>query len=387
MGKEDESKTAFKTHQGHYQFRVMPFGLTNAPATFQCAMNSILASFLRKFALVFIDDILIYSASWDNHLNHIRMVLEKLREHHFFLKMSKCCFGKTELSYLGHIISQNGVATDPSKTEDMINWPRPSNVTELRVFLGLTGYYRKFVSKYGLLAKPLTKLLQKNQFLWSEEAEHAFVTLKQAMVSTPVLALPQFDKPFVLDTDACDEGIGAVLMQEERPIANLSKALGEKNKTLSIYEKEFLALMLAVDRWRQYLQHAEFIIRTDHKALSFLEDQQLQSHLQRKAMAKLMGLQFRIIYRKGKENVAADALSRVGHLMVVQTISEVQPMWLQEVLNSYTTDEVALNLLARLAVHSPDEHGFSLIGHYQKGCSDLYWQQLCSSHKVDFCLA
>jgi hypothetical protein len=215
----------------------MPFGLTNAPATFQCAMNSILASFLRKFALVFIDDILIYSASWDNHLNHIRMVLEKLREHHFFLKMSKCCFGKTELSYLGHIISQNGVATDPSKTEDMINWPRPSNVTELRVFLGLTGYYRKFVSKYGLLAKPLTKLLQKNQFLWSEEAEHAFVTLKQAMVSTPVLALPQFDKPFVVDTDACDEGIEAVLMQEERPIANLSKTLGEKNKTLSIYER------------------------------------------------------------------------------------------------------------------------------------------------------
>jgi hypothetical protein len=173
MGAADEFKTDFKTHFGHYQFRVMPFGLTNAPASFQCAMNSILAPFLRKFVMVllskkvcdgFIDDILIYNPSWDQHLEHIRLVLAKLREHQFYVKQSKCCFGKTELSYLGHIISQHGVASDPSKIVAMENWPTPTNVTKLHGFLGLTGYYRKFVSKYGILAKLLTRLLQKKQF-------------------------------------------------------------------------------------------------------------------------------------------------------------------------------------------------------------------------------
>lgn len=129
MGETDEFKTAFKTHQGHYQFRVMPFGLTNAPATFQCAMNSVLALFLHKFVLVFIDDILIYSASWADHLQHLRLVFEKLKEHKFFLKKSKCVFGKVELLYLGHIISQKGLSTDPSKTEVMKKWPTPTSVT------------------------------------------------------------------------------------------------------------------------------------------------------------------------------------------------------------------------------------------------------------------
>jgi hypothetical protein len=182
---------------------------------------------------------------------------------------------------VGHIISQHGVATDPSKTVAMENWPTPTNITELRGFLGLTGYYRKFVSKYGILAKPLTRLLQKKQFAWSKEAETAFIALKKAMVTTLVLALPQFDKPFIIETDVCDEGVGAVLMQFDKPIAYLSKALREKNRALSIYEKEFLALMLAVDKWKQYLQHSEFIIKTNHRALSFLEDQTLHSDYQR----------------------------------------------------------------------------------------------------------
>lgn len=145
------------------------------------------------------------------------------------------------------------------------------------------------------------------------------------MVSTPVLALPDFSQPFVVEADARDSGIGAVLMQNDRPIAFLSKALSETHKSLSIYEKEFLALIMAVERWRQYLRRQQFTIRTDHKSRHFLEDQTLHSELQRKGMTRLMGLQFKIVYRKGKENVAADTLSRVGHLMVVQSISEVQP--------------------------------------------------------------
>jgi hypothetical protein len=287
--------------------------------------------------MVFLDDILVHSSCLAEHLGHLRLVFTKLREHQFFLKKKKkCSFVQPELQYLGHVISREGVATDSSKTATMLAWPIPQNITELWGFLGLTGYYRKFVKGYGVLAKPLTKLLQKqNKFSWGEEAQQAFEALKQAMTTTPVLALPRFDIPFIVETDACDIGMGAVLMQEGRPIAFLSKALGEKNKHLSIYEKEFLALILAVDKWRPYLQRAPFIIRTDHQSLTFLGEQQLHSELQKKAMAKMMGLQFQIVYKKGVENAVADALSRVSYLMTLSQVSEVQPLWVQEVLNSY----------------------------------------------------
>jgi hypothetical protein len=198
MKEGEEFKTAFKTRNGHYQFKVMPFGLTNAPATFQCAMNSILAPFLRKFALVFIDDILIYSPSLESHWSHLKQVLSTLREHQFYIKRSKCHFVQIQLVYLGHIVSAEGVSTDPSKTDAMWKLPLPISVTELRAFLGLTGYYRKFVKDYGIIAKPLTKLLQKHKFQWTDEATTAFEKLKQAMVSTPVLALPDFTAQFTV---------------------------------------------------------------------------------------------------------------------------------------------------------------------------------------------
>jgi hypothetical protein len=178
------------------------------------------------------------------------------------------------------------------------------------------------------------------------------------MSTTLVLALPDFSLPFVVETDACDEGLQAVLMQQGRPIAFLSKALGIKNKQLSIYKKEFLALIMVVYKWRPNLQRTEFEIRTDHKALNFLEDQELHSKLLRKAMTKLMGLQFRVVYKQGKDNVVADALSRMAHVMAMTSVSEVQSMWIQEVLNSYTTNNEAQELLAKFSVQSPDEMGY-----------------------------
>jgi hypothetical protein len=231
----------------------MPFGLTNAPATFQCMMNQILQPFLRKFVMVFLDDIMIYSQSWEEHLTHLRLVLFALKKHKFYLKSSKCSFAQTQIDYLAQVISREGVSTDPSKTADMLKWPTPANVTELRGFLGLTSYYRRFVQHYGLIAKPLTTLLKKDQFVWSTVAEQAFLQLKKAMTETPVLAQPDFTHPFAIDTDACATGIGAVLMQQERAIAFLSKALGPKHQDVSIYEKEFLALIMAVEKWRPYL--------------------------------------------------------------------------------------------------------------------------------------
>jgi hypothetical protein len=253
------------------------------------------------------------------------------------------------------------VATDPQKTQAMVDWPETAMVTELRGFLGLTGYYRKFVRNYAVIARPLTNLLKKKGFSWSEGATVAFQALKQAMMSTPVLRLPDFSKQFVVETDACESGIGVVLMQDQHPVAYLSKPLGTAHLGLSTYNKEFLALLMAIECWRPYLQRAEFLIRTDHHSLCYLDDQTLQSPLQKKAMARLMELQFKISYKKGAENLAAYALSRVGHLMSIQACSEVQPAWLQEVLNSYVHDTEAQRCLTELAISSPDEHGYALV--------------------------
>jgi hypothetical protein len=223
----------------------------------------------------------------------MRQVLTLLHQNKLYAKASKCSFVQDRIEYLGHIISKEGVATDSEKTTAMKAWPIPTSATELRGFLGLTGYYRKFVPRYGIIAKPLTQLLMKKGFQWSEAAQAAFDQLKEAMVNIPVLTLPNFAPPFAIETDACDTGIGAVLVQDGHPVAYFSKVLGIRNQQLSTYEKEFLAVMMAVDKWRAYLQRGPFLIYTDHKSLCNLGDQQLDTDLQCRAMAKLVGLQFR----------------------------------------------------------------------------------------------
>ncbi|KAJ3703272.1 hypothetical protein LUZ61_006977 [Rhynchospora tenuis] len=360
MHEDDIYKTAFKTHNGHFEFVVMPFGLTNAPATFQTLMNNLFKPFIRKFILVFFDDILIYSASLTDHIQHVTTTLEVLAANNLFAKQSKCEFGLSQIEYLGHIISSEGVSTDPQKVQSMLNWPVPQNVKELRGFLGLTGYYRKFVKNYGLISKPLTDLTKKNAFGWNPQAQLAFEKLKSAMFTAPVLTLPDFSQQFTIETDASALGMGAVLMQNQKPIAYFSKSLGVRNQGLSTYEKELLALLSAVKKWRHYLVGAPFVIKTDQISLKHLLEQRVSTTLQHKSLCTLLGLNYVIEYKKGKENKVADALSRVeGHNWAMQqvsaenwAVSEILPQWIQELLHSYEGDPWIADLKLKLATTS-----------------------------------
>jgi hypothetical protein len=221
----EEYKTAFQTHFGQYEFRVMPFGLYGAPNTFQSAMNTTLAPLLRKCVLVFFDDILIYSKTLTEHTTDLQQVLQLLAHDSCQVKLSKCSFAQRKVNYLGHVILEQVVCTDPVKIVAIQQWPSLGNVKQLKSFLGLAGYYKKFVQHIGIICKPLTKLLKKHSlFSWTAVHEQAFQTLKQAIVASPVLALPDFTLQFQIETDASEGGIGVVLMQRGHPLAYISKA-------------------------------------------------------------------------------------------------------------------------------------------------------------------
>lgn len=358
---QDEHKTTFKTHQELYEFRVMPFGLTNAPASFQGLMNTIFDKMIRRNVLVFVDDILVYSKTLEEHVQHLREVFAVLQQHKLFVKASKCSFAKQQLEYLGHIIGAQGVATDPSEVHAVQDWLVPRNLKQLRGFLGLTSYYRKFIKNYGIMTRPLTALLKKGvPFKWAELQQQAFSQVKWAMVQAPVLALPDFSQEFIVETDACDKGIGAVLLQNGHPIAYLSKALGVKAQALFTYEKECLAILMAVNKWRAYLQNNEFVIQTNHKSLTHLGEQKLTTSMQHKAFIKLMGLQYKIRYKQGAENRVADALSRRDADEELSAISVGRPKWLESVVDWYDQDEEAKQLLAQLIINLVGVEHFTL---------------------------
>ena len=210
----------------------------------------------------------------------------------------------------------------------------------MRGFLGLSGYYRKFIKNYGILSRPLIDLLKKDVlFHWTPQLQTRFDTLKQALISAPVLALPNFNKAFTVETDASSTGIGAVLSQDSHPVAYLSKALGPKAQALSTYEKECMALILAITKWKPYLQHKEFTIATDHKSLIHLGEQKLHEGMQQKAFIKLLGLQYKILYKKGLENKAADALSRQAEPSSLAAFTASTPKWLEIILEGYQQDD------------------------------------------------
>lgn len=216
----------------------MPFGLTNAPSTFQAAMNDLLRPYLRKFVLVFFDDILIFSPTWEAHLRHVETILHLLFTHQFYAKLSKCRFEVRSVDYLGHIIDGQGVQADPSKLQAIRDWPPPTSLTTLRAFLGLTGFYRRFVKDYASIASPLTDLLKSSTWTWSSAATQAFKNLKTAMLNLPILTLPDFSIPFEVTTDASAMAVGAVLSQNSHPIAFFSKKHNPRLAAASAYVRE-----------------------------------------------------------------------------------------------------------------------------------------------------
>jgi hypothetical protein len=359
----DIPKTAFRTHEGHYEFLVMPFGLTNAPSTFQSLMNHIFRPHLRKFILVFFDDILVFSSDFDTHLLHLETTLSILCEHKLFAKKSKCCFGCKEVEYLGHIVSEHGVKADPGKIQAMLDWPFPTTVKSLRGFLGLTGYYRKFIRAYGSIAAPLTEMLRKNAFKWTVGAEKAFQQLKEAVTQAPVLALPNFSQPFVIECDASGVGVGAVLMQEQRPVAFLSKALKGRALHMSTYEKELFALVTAIQKWRPYLLGQTFVVKTDQQSLKFLLEQKVGTPFQQKWVTKLLGYSFTVEYKKGSDNRVADALSRREGWEEDSSIfllSIPAAAWVEDIKLEYQQDDRLKTILEKWNSNSLDLTKYSM---------------------------
>lgn len=314
-------------------------------------MNDLLRPYLRKFALVFFDDILIYSTTWLEHLQHIELILDLLHNHQFYAKLPKCKFGVSSVDYLGHVISSQGFQADPAKVQAMFSWPAPKNITALRAFLGLTGFYRRFVANYASIASPLTDLLKSNSFHWNETANIAFHKLKLAMQNPPLLTLPNFNIPFEVTTDASNIAIGAVLSQNSHPIAFFSRKLNPRLSAASTYVRELYAITEAIKKWRQYLLGSTFRIYTDHQSLKSLMTQTIQTPEQQKWLTKLIGYNYEIHYKPGKQNVVADALSRITESPIeglCATISSPTFPLLTRLQSFYSSEPAGTKLISKL---------------------------------------
>ena len=307
----DVPKTAFRTRYGHYDFLVMPFGLTNAPAAFMDMMNRVFRPYVDQFVVVFIDDILVYSKDAQEHEQHLRIVLETLREKKLYAKLSKCDFWLKEVSFLGHIVSAEGIRVDPAKIEAVVNWKSPQNVTEVRSFLGLAGYYRIFVRGFSVIASPLTKLLMKGiKFKWTDKCQNSFEQLKGMLVEAPVLTQPTPGKECTLYSDASGIGLGCVLMQDGKVVAYASRQLKPHEQNYPTHDLELTAVVFALKKWRHYLYGEKCRIYTDHKSFKYLLTQKELNLRQRRWLELLKDYDCIIDYHPGKANIVADALSQ-----------------------------------------------------------------------------
>jgi RNase H-like domain found in reverse transcriptase/Reverse transcriptase (RNA-dependent DNA polymerase)/Integrase zinc binding domain/Chromo (CHRromatin Organisation MOdifier) domain/gag-polyprotein putative aspartyl protease len=323
MKEGEEWKTAFRTRYGTYEYQVMPFGLTNAPATMQRLVNDTLHEYLDIFVVAYLDDILVFSRTEDEHIEHIRKVLQKLRQKDLRLKPEKCEWHKAELMFLGFIIGRNGIKMDPKKIEAVISWPTPKTVKEIQSFLGFANFYRRFIAGYSKVASPMSDLTKKDTpFEWGNKQEEAFQELKSRFTTEPILDTADPSRPKVVETDASDRAIGACLNQlgddgKLHPIAYHSRTMTPAELNYDVHDKELLAIVEAFKQWRVYLQGTKQVVQviTDHKNLTSFTTTKILNRRQVRWSEELSTYNFTISYRKGSENARADALSRRGDYM------------------------------------------------------------------------
>ncbi|GBG70149.1 hypothetical protein CBR_g6280 [Chara braunii] len=351
---KDQYKTTFQTRYGLYEFVVMPFGLCNAPGTFQHAMNRIFHDYLDKFVAVYLDDILIFSKTVEEHVAHLDKVLSLLRQHKFKINGEKCEFGRTRILYLGHEISAEGLKPDDEKVASIRDWPRPQSVTEMRSFLGMTGYYRTFVKNYSIVAAPLTDLTRLDTpWEWTDKCEAAFRHLKHALTHYEVLKLPDPDKPFIVTTDASQYGIGAVLAQQEgpklRPVEYMSKKMPSQKLAKSTYGKKLYAVYKALTHWRHYLLGRFFILRTDHQTLRWMRTQPVLSDALKRWIKVIEQYDFDPQYLKGEYNKVVDALSRRPDFSgALITEFDLTDDVTQSLVEAYRQDQFMSEIIRRL---------------------------------------
>jgi hypothetical protein len=330
MAEDSIAKTAFVCHRGQFEFLRMPFGLANAPSVYQRAMNKVLADFIGKFVMVFIDDIVIYSNNEDEHKKHVELVLERLLQAGLTLKESKCTWGRERIDLLGYVVSSKGISPQQAKTDAIRALRDPVDLPELRRFLGMTGYYRQLIPHYAKLASPLYELTKKDiVWNWGEVEREAFRKLKTALCSETVMASPKLNEPYILHTDACNYAVGGVLCQKdskgvERPIQYVSAQLSKTQRKWATIEKEAYALIYCLKKLRAYLLGSEFTVYTDHKPLkSLFTKEMVNTRIQRWAVL-MAEFGAKVEYRKGVHNVRADMLSRIseGEIAVFEAAEE-----------------------------------------------------------------
>jgi hypothetical protein len=297
----------------------MPFGLTNAPAVFMDLMNRVFRPYLDRSVVVFIDDILVYSNSYIEHEKHLREVLQTLREHRLYAKLNKCEFWLKEVTFLGHVILAEEILVDPRKVEAVLKWERPTNVTEIRSFLGLAGYYRRFIEGFSTIAAPMTRLTRKEtKWEWTSECESSFQELKRRLTTAPVLTLPSGMEGFVIYSDASKKGLGCVLMQYGRVIAYASRQLKTHETNYPTHDLELVAVIFALRVQRHYLYGSRVQIFIDHKSLQYLITQKELNMRQRRWVKLIKDYDCVIDYHPGRANVVVDALSRKNKLLVIE---------------------------------------------------------------------
>ncbi|CAA0811648.1 Uncharacterized mitochondrial protein AtMg00860, partial [Striga hermonthica] len=306
----DISKTAFRTRYGHYEFVVMPFGLSNAPTVFMDLMNRVFHPFLDQFVIVFIDDILVYSRDIDQHKENLRIVLETLRREKLYAKFSKCEFWLNRVAFLGHIVTAQCIEVDPSKIEALSKWDTPRSAADVRSFLGLAGYYRRFIEGFSKIAQPLNNLTKKAvRFDWSPKCEESFQELKRRLTTTPVLSIPDPTLEFTIYSDASKMGLGCVLMQQGTVVAYASRQLNPYEQNYPTHDLELAAVFHALKIWRHYLYGGKCEIFTDHKSLKYIFTQKELNMRQRRWLELVKDYDCTISYHPGQANVVADALS------------------------------------------------------------------------------